>query len=155
MVAIIVAGVIFIPQAFVTNPWQLMVLRFILGLATAGLGPSVNTILKRITPDSLTGRVFGFNISALYLGAFGGSVLGGQVAAYLANGQIEEGLLQMNFNSSLVQQSHNPYQNTLSPHSLGKGWYCSILLLHREGRTSSFQAPSLQLSVRQQNISLI
>jgi MFS family permease len=83
LAALIVAGLIFIPQAFVTDPWQLMTLRFVLGLAIAGLIPSVNTLIKRITPDSLTGRVFGFNMSAGYLGVFGGSVLGGQVAAYL------------------------------------------------------------------------
>ncbi|HEX3016041.1 MAG TPA: multidrug efflux MFS transporter [Desulfobacteria bacterium] len=83
LAALTFAGVIFLPQAFVRNPWQLMGLRFLLGLATAGLGPSVNTLVKRITPDVLTGRVFGFNMSAGYLGIFGGSVLGGQVAAYL------------------------------------------------------------------------
>lgn len=82
LVALVAAGVIFIPQAFVRNPWQLMVLRFLLGLATAGLAPSVNVLVKQITPDSLTGRVFGFNMSAQYLGVFGGSLLGGQVAAY-------------------------------------------------------------------------
>jgi len=82
LVALVVAGIIFIPQAFAQNPWQLMGLRFLLGLAAAGLLPSVNILIKKITPDSLTGRVFGFTISAQYLGAFGGSVLGGQVAAY-------------------------------------------------------------------------
>lgn len=83
LVALVVAGFLFIPQAFVKNPWQLMVLRFLLGLASAGLTPAVNTLVKRITPDSLTGRVFGFTMSAAYLGVFAGSVLGGQVAAYL------------------------------------------------------------------------
>lgn len=83
LAALIAAGVLFIPQAFVKNPWQLMGLRFMLGLATAGLNPSVNSLVKRITPDALTGRVFGFSMSAGYLGVFGGSVLGGQVAAYL------------------------------------------------------------------------
>lgn len=82
LAALVVAGVIFIPQAFVRDPWQLMGLRFLLGLATAGLVPSINVLVKRITPDSLTGRVFGFNMSAQYLGVFGGSLLGGQVAAY-------------------------------------------------------------------------
>jgi MFS family permease len=82
LVALLVAGLSFIPQAFVKNPWQLMGLRFLLGLSVAGLNPSVNTLIKKITPDSLTGRVFGFNMSAGYLGIFGGSVLGGQVAAY-------------------------------------------------------------------------
>ncbi|WP_407310863.1 multidrug efflux MFS transporter [Desulfosporosinus sp. SB140] len=80
--ALIVAGIIYIPQAFVENSWQLMGLRFLLGLAIAGLNPSVNTLVKKITPDSLTGGVFGFSMSAGYLGVFGGSVLGGQVAAY-------------------------------------------------------------------------
>jgi MFS family permease len=82
LAALIIAGFIFIPQAFVKNPWQLMGLRFILGLATAGLTPSVSILIKKITPESLTGKVFGFNMSAGYLGLFAGSVLGGQVAAY-------------------------------------------------------------------------
>ncbi|MDP4083707.1 MAG: multidrug efflux MFS transporter [Bacillota bacterium] len=83
LAALVVAGIVFVPQAFVKNPWQLMGLRFVLGLATAGLMPSVNIMLKTITPASLAGRVFGFSMSAGYLGVFGGSILGGQVAAYL------------------------------------------------------------------------
>lgn len=83
LTCLICAVIIFIPQAFVKNIWQLMGLRFLLGLASAGLNPSVNIILKKITPSSLTGRVFGFNMSAGYLGVFGGSVLGGQIAGIL------------------------------------------------------------------------
>lgn len=82
LLALGVAGLVFIPQGFVKNPWQLMGLRFLLGLALAGLNPSVNALIKRITPQFLTGRVFGLNISAQYLGVFGGSILGGQIAAY-------------------------------------------------------------------------
>ncbi|MBP0725463.1 multidrug efflux MFS transporter [Bacillus sp. RG28] len=82
LVALIVAGIIFIPQAFVSNTWQLIGLRFLLGLVAAGLSPSVNILVKRLTPDSLTGRVFGFNMAAGYLGAFGGSILGGQIAGW-------------------------------------------------------------------------
>lgn len=82
LVCLIGAGIIFIPQAFVRSIWQLMGLRFLLGIASAGLNPSVNIILKKITPASLTGRVFGFNMTAGYLGIFGGSLLGGQVAGY-------------------------------------------------------------------------
>ncbi|MWV42167.1 MFS transporter [Paenibacillus sp. HJL G12] len=82
--ALIAAGILFIPQAFVQNPWQLMVLRFLFGLTAAGLVPSVNILIKKITPNALTGRVFGFNMSAGYLGVFGGAVLGGQVAAWFS-----------------------------------------------------------------------
>ncbi|MGA2141486.1 MAG: multidrug efflux MFS transporter [Brevinematales bacterium] len=83
LTSLIAAGIIFIPQAFAENPWQFIGLRFLLGLTMGGLVPSVNTLIKRITPDSLTGRVFGFNMSAGYLGAFAGAVFGGQVAAFL------------------------------------------------------------------------
>ncbi|MHB8061502.1 MAG: multidrug efflux MFS transporter [Ruminiclostridium sp.] len=81
LVALVAAGLIYIPQAFVKTPWQLMGLRFLLGLTLGGLNPSINTLVKKITPTSITGRIFGFTISAGYLGVFGGSVLGGQVAA--------------------------------------------------------------------------
>jgi len=82
LAALIVAGILFIPQAFARNPWQLMGLRFLLGFATAGLVPSINTLLKKITPEALTGRIFGFNISAFYLGGFSGAVVGGQIASH-------------------------------------------------------------------------
>lgn len=83
LVSLVAAGIIFIPQALVKNLWQLMVLRFLLGLTAGGLNPSVNILVKKITPSELTGRVFGFSMAAAYLGVFGGSVLGGQVAAWL------------------------------------------------------------------------
>jgi len=81
LVSLITAGLIFIPQVFVKNPWQFIGLRFLLGITMGGLTPSVYILIKRITPDNLTGRVFGFNMSAGYLGVFGGAVFGGQVAA--------------------------------------------------------------------------
>lgn len=82
LVALIAAAILLIPQAFVKDLWQLILLRFLLGLAMAGLIPSVNILIKKITPNFLTGRVFGFSMSAGYLGVFAGSVLGGQVAAW-------------------------------------------------------------------------
>ncbi|GIP24595.1 multidrug efflux MFS transporter [Paenibacillus sp. J22TS3] len=85
LISLITAGIIFIPQAYVGSPWQLMILRFLLGLTAAGLTPSVNILIKKITPSAITGRVFGFSMSAGYLGVFGGSILGGQVAALLGS----------------------------------------------------------------------
>lgn len=82
-VALVAAGLIYIPQAFVSNPWQLMGLRFLLGFTLGGLNPSVNTLIKKISPSSMTGRIFGFTISAGYIGVFLGSVLGGQIAGML------------------------------------------------------------------------
>lgn len=80
MISLIVAGVLYIPQAFVQNPWQLLVLRFLLGFAMGGLIPSVSIMIKKITPDVLTGQIFGLNMSVGYLGVAAGSILGGQIA---------------------------------------------------------------------------
>ncbi|WP_058304449.1 multidrug efflux MFS transporter [Gorillibacterium timonense] len=82
LVSLLAAGILFIPQAFVHQVWQLMGLRFLLGLTAAGLNPSVNILVKKITPSELTGRVFGYTMSAGYLGVFAGSVLGGQIAGW-------------------------------------------------------------------------
>jgi len=80
--SLVLAGLVFIPQAFVRTPWELMGLRFLLGFATAGLMPSINTLIKRITPDEVAGQIFGYTQSAQFLGSFFGAVMGGQVSAW-------------------------------------------------------------------------
>lgn len=79
--ALIFTGIVFIPQAFVSDPWQLTALRFLLGLATAGILPAINTIVKKMAPAAITGRLFGYNQSAQFMGTLGGSLLGGHMAA--------------------------------------------------------------------------
>lgn len=80
--SLVFAGIIFIPQAFVRTPYELMALRFMLGLVTAGLTPSINILLKKHTPDTVIGRIMGIGMSAQYLGAFSGSIMGGQIASH-------------------------------------------------------------------------
>jgi DHA1 family multidrug resistance protein-like MFS transporter len=60
----------------------LVALRFLLGIATAGLLPSVNSLISKNVPKTITGRIFGYNQSAQFLGFFGGAILGGQMAAF-------------------------------------------------------------------------
>ncbi|MEN6413936.1 MAG: multidrug efflux MFS transporter [Veillonellales bacterium] len=81
LASLITAGFLFIPQAFVRYSWQLGVLRFLLGGAIAGLLPSINSLIRQNTSEEITGRIFGYNQSAQFLGMFLGSVLGGQMAA--------------------------------------------------------------------------
>ena len=83
LISLLFAAIVFIPQAFVQNLWQLMGLRFLLGIALAGMLPSVNSLIKRSVPPSVSGRVFGYNQSAQFLGNIAGPNLGGQMAAYL------------------------------------------------------------------------
>ena len=83
LVSLFFAAIVFIPQAFVQNLWQLMGLRFLLGLAMAGMLPSINSLIKRSVPQAVSGRVFGYNQSAMFLGNVAGPNLGGQMSAYL------------------------------------------------------------------------
>ena len=77
------AALLFVGQALVTQLWELVVLRFAAGLALAGIVPSINALIKQITPSDLTGRIYGINNSAQYLGVFAGATLGGQIASAL------------------------------------------------------------------------
>lgn len=75
------AAVLYIPQAFVTSAYQLMVLRFGLGLAVGGLQPAVQALIRRYTPTSVQGRAFGFNSSFMFAGNLIGPVLGGFISS--------------------------------------------------------------------------
>ncbi|WP_088225743.1 multidrug efflux MFS transporter [Desulfosporosinus sp. FKB] len=81
-VCLLGAAVIIIPQAYVRNAWQLIILRFIMGMATAGFLPSINSLLKSNIPETISGRIFGYNNAAQNLGNVVGPVLGGQMAAF-------------------------------------------------------------------------
>ena len=75
-------AVLSIPQAFVQSVWQLIALRFLMGISTGAMLPSINTLLRQHIPADIAGRVFSLNQSAQFLGTFSGALLGGQVAAH-------------------------------------------------------------------------
>ena len=75
------AGALLVPQAFVTAPWQLVALRFAMGLALAGLMPAITALIRRSAPDAAMGRILGFSQSAQYFGQIAGPFAGAAVAA--------------------------------------------------------------------------
>jgi MFS family permease len=75
------AGALLVPQAFVTAPWQLVALRFLMGLALAGLMPAITALIRRSAPDAAMGRILGFSQSAQYFGQIAGPFAGAAVAA--------------------------------------------------------------------------
>lgn len=83
VIALLMAAVVSIPQAVVTNVWQLMALRLIMGIPVGAMLPTVNTLLRQHIDVSIAGRIFSFNQSFQFLGIFSGSFFGGQVAAHL------------------------------------------------------------------------
>ncbi len=72
-------GLVLVPQALVTAGWQLVLLRFLMGITLAGLLPSVASMLRRSVPDDSAGMVLGYSTSAQYAGQFIGPLLGGFV----------------------------------------------------------------------------
>lgn len=81
--ALLASAIIFIPQGFVGTVWQLVILRFILGLTLGGLLPSVNALLRRATPNHMVSRVYGYNQSFVSIGSMLGPMIGGYIAGYV------------------------------------------------------------------------
>jgi MFS family permease len=75
------AGLLLIPQAFVQAPWQLVALRFLMGLALAGLMPAITALIRRSAPDAAIGRILGLSQSAQYFGQIAGPFAGAAVAS--------------------------------------------------------------------------
>lgn len=80
--ALAVAALLLIPQAFVTASWQLVALRFLMGLALGGLLPCVTSVIRHNVPDGVGGNVLGLSISAQYVGQVAGPVLGGFIGGH-------------------------------------------------------------------------
>ncbi|AWB44129.1 MFS transporter [Paenibacillus sp. CAA11] len=81
--ALIGAALTLIPQAFVQSVWQLIIIRFLMGVCMGGLLPSVNALIRSYTPDGMESRAFGFNSSTLALGNLLGSLIGGFLSGYI------------------------------------------------------------------------
>jgi MFS family permease len=78
-----VSALLLIPQAFVTAGWQLVGLRFLMGLALGGLMPCVTSVIRHSVPDAIVGRVLGYATSSQYVGQVAGPVLGGFVGGQI------------------------------------------------------------------------
>ncbi|MGJ8513808.1 MFS transporter [Carnimonas bestiolae] len=73
-----------LPQAFVTAAWQLIVLRFLMGLALGGLLPCLSSMIRRHVPASMAGSVLGASVSVLYIGQVLGPLAGGYIGGHLS-----------------------------------------------------------------------
>jgi len=77
------AAILFIPMALVTNVWQLVGLRFLLGISNGALLPGIQALLSRNTPREATSRIFSFQQTAQSSGSVIGPLLGGAIAGIL------------------------------------------------------------------------
>ncbi|WP_128860666.1 MFS transporter, partial [Shigella sp. FC1967] len=83
ILALAAAGLLLIPQAFVTSGWQLIVLRFLMGLALGGLLPCIATVIRQRVPEGMVGSILGYSVAAQFAGQFIGPLIGGIVGGHI------------------------------------------------------------------------
>ncbi|WP_186271948.1 MFS transporter [Burkholderia gladioli] len=71
------SAVLLIPQAFVTAGWQLIALRFAMGIALGGLLPCMASVIRHAAPPSVAGTLLGYSTSSQYAGQVLGPLAGG------------------------------------------------------------------------------
>lgn len=81
--SLLACAALLIPQAFVTAGWQLVALRFCMGLALGGLLPCITSVIRHAVPAGAVGTILGYSISAQYAGQVAGPVAGGFVGGHL------------------------------------------------------------------------
>ncbi|WP_067839726.1 MFS transporter [Amphibacillus sediminis] len=75
------AGIVYFPGGFVSSLWQLVLLRFLLGLAIGGIIPIRIAYIRQEAPISMQGEVLGYNTSLRFFGNMIGPTLGGTISA--------------------------------------------------------------------------
>lgn len=83
MILLILAAILIVPQALVTELWQLVVLRFLFGMAIGGMLPCITAYIRIEAPYELQGEVLGYNQSFRFLGNVAGPLIGGIFSGYM------------------------------------------------------------------------
>ncbi|MGR7130357.1 MFS transporter [Klebsiella aerogenes] len=81
--ALAAAGLLLIPQAFVSSGWQLIALRFLMGLALGGLLPCIVAVIRHHVPEGMVGSILGYSVAAQFAGQFIGPLIGGVVGGHI------------------------------------------------------------------------
>ena len=82
-VLLILSFVFVIPQAFVTELWQLMIFRLLFGIAVGGMIPITTALVRREAPLTIQGEVMGYNTSFRFLGNIIGPMFGGIISGFI------------------------------------------------------------------------
>ena len=76
------SAVLLVPQAFVTSGWQLIALRFLMGLALGGLLPGITSVIRHNVPVTAVGGMLGYAVSSQFVGQVAGPLAGGFVGGH-------------------------------------------------------------------------
>ena len=82
-VSALLAGILFLPQALVTEAWQLLALQALTGAAGGGMMPALSALLAGYTERGEEGSVFGLDNSVAAASRAVAPLIGSGVAAWL------------------------------------------------------------------------
>ncbi len=83
VICLAVSALLLIPQAWVTSAWQLVLLRFLMGLSLGGLLPCIASVIRHKVPEGAAGQMLGYSTSAQYTGQVVGPLMGGFVGGHV------------------------------------------------------------------------
>ncbi|MCR2823145.1 MFS transporter [Lederbergia panacisoli] len=82
LILLVLASILIVPQALVTELWQLVGLRFLYGMVVGGMLPCITAYIRIEAPLDMQGEILGYNQSFRFLGNVIGPALGGFVAGH-------------------------------------------------------------------------
>ncbi|WP_280738933.1 MULTISPECIES: multidrug efflux MFS transporter [unclassified Enterococcus] len=80
LAGLVMAFFCYLPMTFVKTPFQLGVLRFLLGFSTGALMPSINNLIGQLTPTEGVSRIYSYNQMFSNFGQVLGPLVGSTVA---------------------------------------------------------------------------
>ena len=80
LVCAVGTAILYVPQFFVTSPWQLLVLQGAVGLVMSGVLASISALLANLAPEGRQGAVYGVDSSVVSMANAVGPMLGASVA---------------------------------------------------------------------------
>jgi DHA1 family multidrug resistance protein-like MFS transporter len=78
-----VTAVLYVPQFFVSSPWQLLILQGAIGLVMSGVLASISALMANLAPPGHEGAVYGVDTSVVSMANAIGPMLGATVAAMM------------------------------------------------------------------------
>jgi MFS family permease len=108
---LLATGLVMVPQAFVTQWWQLALLRVLMGMTIAGLLPSIARLVRHSVDEHHSGKTLGYLQSAQFTGQVVGPLIGGLIGARIGLHEVffvTGSLLVLCAGLNQWARSHNP-----------------------------------------------
>lgn len=82
VILLFLSGIVYLPGGFVDNIWELVLIRFFLGITIGGIIPVRVAYIRQEAPVAMQGEVLGYNTSLRFLGNIIGPFLGGFLSGF-------------------------------------------------------------------------